>query len=403
MPVLTPEATEAVCSDCHKAHKTKLTPAGKPRTPRGWKAHEGETYCADCWNRRYLLRAVSMPVAAPIGCTWQELRDDVKAAWRQTTRAANWIITELYAGDVRRHPGEEKMPPLARTYLYPALRLEFPALSPATVVALEQAITRKYRAIRYPVIWTRANSLPSFRYPIPVPVHNQSWAVRIEEDKPILSIRIGEARREMRLKSGSQFRRQLASVRLLARGEAIAGEAALYQRGNPPVLMAKMVAWLPRQAAVSPVRLSTLRVHTSKDSLLTAVNLNDEKLWMYHGDHLKRWSAEHRKQLDRWSDDQKYEQRPVPAFAQRREAAAAKYRNRMDSATHEIAAQLAGYAARRRFSAVVYDDSDQSFCEGLPWYRLRALIAEKVGAAGLEFEHAAGAAPAAEPEPEAAE
>ena len=56
-----------------------------------------------------------------------------------------------------------------------------------------------------------------------------------------------------------------------------------------------------------------LRVHTSADSLLVAVNARDEQLWTYHADHLRRWSAEHRAQLQRWADDSKYEQRPVPA------------------------------------------------------------------------------------------
>jgi hypothetical protein len=69
-----------------------------------------------------------------------------------------------------------------------------------------------------------------------------------------------------------------------------------------------------------------------------------------NGDHLRRWGAEHRTQLQRWADDSKFEQRPVPSLAERCENAARKYRDRVDSATHEIAAQLAGYADRRHFS-----------------------------------------------------
>ena len=86
------------------------------------------------------------------------------------------------------------------------------------------------------------------------------------------------------------------------------------------------------------------------------------------------------------ADDQKMEQRPIPSFAERRTAIVRKYRDRMDSATHEIAAQLASYAARRRFAVVRYDDTERKFCEGLPWYRLKLLIEEKCTALGIRFE-----------------
>ena len=315
-------------------------------------------------------------------------------------QASNWIITELYARDVRRNGEEKKMPAMKTAYLYQELRKRFPDLPPQTIASLEQSCQKKYRLIRYGVIWTYAEALPTFRYPVPVPIHNQSWSVRIVEDKPIIRVRLGESSREFRLKTGPQFRRQYTAVRLLARGEAIPGEAALYQRGSR--LMCKMVAWLPRATAAEKPAESELRVATSKDALLVAVNLKDEKLWTYDGDHLRRWSAEHRKQLQRWSEDQKYETRPVPTFAERRAAAARKYRDRMDSATHEIAAQLADYAARRRFSVVRYDDTERGFCMGFPWYRLRTLIEEKLSVRDIGFQ-ASGPAEVKEPEPPAEE
>ena len=62
----------------------------------------------------------------------------------------------------------------------------------------------------------------------------------------------------------------------------------------------------------------------------------------------------------------------------------------MNSATHEIAAQLVGYASRRRFAQVRYDDSDHSYMgDEFPWYRLRSLIAEKLDARGITLEASA--------------
>jgi hypothetical protein len=129
--------------------------------------------------------------------------------WIETTRCANWMMTELYARDVRRS-GEEKMPPMRYVYLYPEARLLFPALTPQSVASLEQAVTRKYAARRYEVVWTHAASLASLRYPQPFPVHNQSWSLAIDERRrPILSARIGAKRWEMRLQGGIRYRRQL--------------------------------------------------------------------------------------------------------------------------------------------------------------------------------------------------
>jgi hypothetical protein len=199
-------------------------------------------------------------------------------------------------------------------------------------------------------------------------------------------MRIGDARHRLRLKRGPQFRRQMAAFRQIVEGDAVAGELAIYDHGG---VMVKMAAWLPR-AEVMGGRTGVLTVRTGKDTLLVAVNAKDEAIWRYNGDHLRRWAGEHRKRLQRWSEDQKYEQLPAPAFASRREAASRKFRDRMNSATHEIAAQLAGYASRRHFAQVWYDDSDHSYLgDGFPWHRLRSLIAEKLDARGIVLEASA--------------
>ena len=124
----------------------------------------------------------------------------------------------------------------------------------------------------------------------------------------------------------------------------------------------------------------------------------DEALWRYHAEHLPRWAAEHRKRLDHWADDSKFEQRPVPSFSKRRELAARKYRNRMSSACHEAAAQLVGYAKRRRFAAIELREDTHEFCESLPWFRLRQLIGEKANFNGIDFS---ASGQAAEDSPEA--
>jgi hypothetical protein len=365
------------------------------RLPTGWKRHENVVYCDTCWRQRYLLRAIALPVASPVEITWSALRNEIKALWVETTRCCNWMAMELYARDIRRGKDDVKMPPMPKVYLYPEARAAFPGLPAQSVAALEQAMQKKYRARRYEVLWTRAASLPTCRYPTPFPVHNQSWHAMLIDSRPVVSVRLQTERRELRLKSGPQFRRQMEAFQLMARGEAVCGELAIYQQGD--ALMVKMVAWLPRPAAAKG-NTGELRVKTAADSLLIASNAKEEAIWRYHGDHLRRWVAIHRNRLQRWSDDAKYENRPIPSFAGRREAAAAKFHHRMASAAHEIAAQLAGYARRRRFAAVEYNDQEQGFCPQFPWARLRALIAEKLDAYGIGLRIASASVEAKTPE-----
>jgi hypothetical protein len=335
-----------------------------------------------------MLRAIVMPVASPGEMSWKELNEALKPLWAATTQVCNWMTTELYARDVRRQPGDDKMPSMKKEYLYPEARRKFPALPSHSVASLENAVQKKYRARRYDVIWRASASLPNYRYPTPFPATSQSWHAMLVEGRPIVSVRLGERRVELRLKSGPQFARQLAHFRKIAHGEAVAGELAIYQTGQ--ALMVKMVAWLPRPEDASK-RSGTLYVRTAKDHLLTAVNGKDERLWNYNGDHLRRWTAEHRRQLHRWSEDAKYENLPVPSFAARREAANAKFHRRLQSAAHEIAAQLAGYAQRRRFTTVEYDDGERGFCDQFPWARLVTLIAEKLDARSIGLVKVKGA------------
>ena len=332
-----------------------------------------------------MLRTIVLPVVEPLGGTWPELWSSLKEMWVLTTQASNWILTELYARDVRRS-GDDKMPPMPSLYLYPELRRKFPKLAPKSAVHLEHSTQRKYRAKRYAVVWLSKSTLPTMRYPQPLPVDNQSWSTAFDEGgRPVLSIRIGEKRWELRLKGGARYRRQLAALRVIVEGMAARGEAALYSRVDG-TLLSKIVAWLPRPPANE--RSGSLNVCTRPDSLLVAVDTKGERLWTLNGDHVRRWIAEHDRRLWRLSQDQKAEQRPVPTFAARRQSLVLKYRNRMSTAIQQFASQLANFAKRRKVAIVVLDDSDQSYAEKFPWFELRKRISVKLGELGIEFKHA---------------
>jgi hypothetical protein len=255
------------CTTCAKSRQTK-----PDRVPAGWKRTEDGIFCRDCWLARFAVRAISLPIVEILDGTWNDFRAALRIAWGDTTQAANWMMTELFARDVRRGD-EPKMPAMARQYLYPDARARFPRLPSQSVAALEQAVQKKYRAFRYDVIWTCRRSLPSHRYPQPLPVPNQGWSIEICDDCPVLSLPLGDSRWRVRLKGGPRYRRQAAAIGQLITGAAVQGQLDIYQQtiDGKSAVMAKMVGWFPR-AAKRDVS-GDLRVRTARDSMIVAGDL----------------------------------------------------------------------------------------------------------------------------------
>jgi hypothetical protein len=59
----------------------------------------------------------------------------------------------------------------------------------------------------------------------------------------------------------------------------------------------------------------------------------------------------------------------------------------MQSAVREAAAQVVGYARRKRFASVTYDDSARAFCPDFPFAALRERLRTECDAAGVRFEY----------------
>jgi hypothetical protein len=185
------------------------------------------------------------------------------------------------------------------------------------------------------------------------------------------------------------MRRQLAAVQQMTAGSAVRGQLDIYRVGSFDIkrrqrMMVKMVVWLPREAQQK--RSGVVRVCTDHDSLIVVLSETNQPMWVYHADHVRRWAAEHERTLRRLAEDHKAEQRPVATFAGRRAALVERHRNRMRSAVQQVAASVAGYAARRRFAAVFYDDSIQDFCRPFPWFALRERLRAKLDEYGIRLD-----------------
>lgn len=403
------DAPQIMCCGCSTARQSPLTRQGECRLPRGWKRLVGSTYCPKCRGLRYRLRAVAVPIGKPLGITWAEFHAVIREQWSLSSQCMTWMIREMYARDVMRER-RAKMPPMPKVYLYPEARERFPRLSANAVSQLEQLAQSRYRAHRRGVMWTLDEQLQIARYPQPYMVPAKDWSVDWSDDArkdAIVNVRIGDRRYELRLRGGKDFARQRKSIAEIIDGSARQGSLEIYrkrcggdnrngtgiERGETQrvkyEVMVKIVGDFPREDR--PYRSGVLHVRSDSDSLLVALDVKDERLFVVNADHVRRWCAEHARRLNRWSDDHKFEHRPTALFADRRQAAARKFRNRVHSFCQMAAAQLVGYAVRRKFAEIKYDDTDRRFVDRFDWSGLKLALAQKCDAEQIVFSPVAAA------------
>lgn len=385
------------CHTCNTKCEVNITSTGKSRVPQGWKRIPDDLdnmMCGECWKQKYVLRAVSIPVFGPDNGTWEELREELREAWGQSTAIANAVISALWAEDLKgvraaRAAGETKCPKAPNNInLYAIAKQTAPNAISANIATITQAVSKKYKAKRYDIVWTGESSLPSFRYPYPYSISNQRWKLEVDDKGPVIIVRLPTYRWNLRLRTGPRYRRQLIQLKKIADGSAVQGELViLRQRAKDGKItdrpsnnqrvkfdtIVKIIAWFPRPAQPRE-RSGSLMVRSVPDALLVAVNSEDQRIWTLNFDHVRRWHSEHKKRLQRLAEDQKAEQRPVPSFIDRRRQQVEKHNNRMSSAINEASRQLVNFAVRRRVTEIVYDNTDQSYASSFPWQALKTRI-----------------------------
>lgn len=391
---------------------------GSARLPRGWRKHGPLYYSPEGWQRTFVMRAITFPVVSPIGIEWPDFRVVIKDAWGAVTGLANWTMTQLAKLDHVRTPGLGKMPKAPQVYLYPEARAAFPLLDPSTVVAVLHDVEAKYRSKRYQVIWTCESSLPVFRYPYPLPVPAQAWKASFSEDNaPVVSLRLGGQRIEMRLRGGPEFRRQLAGFHLVVNGAAKPGTLTLYRvRANlgdhrgavseregkeQPVwrIMCKLSAWMPRRQ--SSAGDGTLQVILGGEAFASAFP-DGRPPWVVNADHVHAWIMAHDRRRHRLAQDLKYEKRwpkrMRDGMAAKLDAICRKQHNRLDTWMHESTKSLAAFAVRQRVASVTIVRREP-WSVGFPWFLWVERLRQKLDDRGLSLEVASGVVVEEKPSP----
>lgn len=381
-----------ICAHCH------VNRGREDRLPMGWTRDGTAILCPACWSDRYMMRSITIPVAAPTSCDWRELRPILDGAWAEARRLGNWALRQLaLADEALRAPGEKSPGKMPRVYLYGLAGERYDRWDQwrgskgAALCILRQAESR-YRTSRYDV-WRGIASLPSYRDDLPYPLDADQWATTIDDGGALLcTLALPGGRVTLRLKGGPGFRRQRAAVEQAIDGTAHKGEAAIYQRrraSGPSYLAVKLCLWLPRKIAATNGE-RTLAVRSDAESMWIAQPSWRDEPWRLHGDDIRARIVGHSRWRQRRADDLKHEKRwPEHVRAQMvadGESRLKRHAQRVDSWLHESTAALGGFAARNRVSCVVYDDTNHDWCETVPWSLLRERLKYKLHELGIEME-----------------
>jgi hypothetical protein len=396
----------ARCLGCAAEHQGRATKSGAMRLPHGWKTIAEGALCAGCLRSRYLRRAATIPIAGPDEGTWAELTAALRAQFVETTRAANWIVRELYVRDVRRTPADVKLGPMPRVYLYPEARVLFPSIAPINLTALITAIERTYRRQRYELIWTGARQLATYRYPTPIPVNEQAWSIdRSEAGLWRVRVRLGDRWWTLRLRGGRDFAIHLQRLEQLRTGAALRGALSLRQvdaqtgdhRSGPTArrrLLLTVAGWFPRAQGTSSSPI-TMHVITEGSSLLVARLAGRGEVLRLHADDLRQRIAGYEVQRQRVMETLSVARRWVPEERQALLASSRqrseRHRRAMRTQLQQLAAAIASCARAHGAGVVSYDDSEDSFQRPFPWQSMRLAIAQACETRGVSFAYASGA------------
>lgn len=358
-----------------------------------------------------VIRAAELPVNKCLDMPWPEFCKLVHGCWAHSTALANWSVQQLAIADLVRTPGMEKPPKRGFVNLYAVAKKSYPdwgwwagAYKQAGSVLREAE--KRYGAMRKDILRFSA-SLPTFRYPHPYPVHNQSWEARFDDGKPVVRVQFPGGSVDLELRGGPEFGRQLALFRRLVEGKAkkcaLAVRGHLTSSSNRRGTMEErtpgggdrkhwriLVKFVVKTEAAERTADRVLTLCTDPQALWVA-ELDGRRAWVLNADHVRRaclWQESHRLRLQRWAEDTKAERRSDPyrrrQFNESRERCCLKHARRMDSWVKESVSHLLRFCLRQRVGTVAYLGRDAGFMPGFPWYKLNARLVDALKAEGIE-------------------
>lgn len=397
--------------------KVQKKTGARKRTPRE-KAPKKKAEPEKKKAKNKLIRAITVPVACPVGCEWRDVRPTIRASFDQSLSVHNWIVRQLVRLDSAPphldKQGRPKLPPMpelpgkrgsGEESLYQQARKIATLLNSGTVSQIVRDVLRRYKGNRLAVFQGR-RSLDCYRS-APIPVRKQEIEKNPVRDEggvltvgfPFSDPTTGKVvHTRWKLAGGRRYARSLRGIRAALQGKSDMRCLYLIEQrvaGKPPRLMCKVVVVLS-EAPPDPEARGDLLVATGPEGLLRYASGGvysrgrNTGSWLRY-DHVPRLLAQRRKLNRRMSDDMTRERRQPKRKRQRMVAAnkvrLGKLSRALDDAVKCAAKEVVGVATRRRSKRIVYRDDPRGYASGFQWFKLRERVQDLCLEHGLEFVH----------------
>lgn len=395
------------CGHCARVAEVKPRKDGTPKLPNSWMRWGDSTWCDGCWRKAFIRRGIVLPVHSCTDLPWADFVNRLYAAWRASTRCANWAIQQLLALDHMPISAETKLPKMPAVYLY-GLHQDsgepFADIRAATRQCIFREVQSKYMKKRFDVLVRGDAAPPVYRFPFPIIIDESSWRFVGRE----VNLLLGDSRVTLVLAKKNRHR-QIRQIQQIIDGEAVPGAISIYRvrAGNTEEktkragggnsvswrYMLKIGAWLPREAekeksereasiSLGGASFCTIRVDTY------------DRPWVLNAPQVIGMIRAHAKRVHQFSEDLKYEKRwPTQIrrrMTERLDIICSTHRRRMESWMHQSTAMVANYCARHGVASLRIE-SRESFGE-FGWAGWITILRVKTDERNIEVREATASA-----------
>ena len=279
-----------------------------------------------------------------------------------------------------------------------------------SAVSILRKVQSDYVKYRGKIVFRRERRTPEYLYPYPFPVHQQSWVGdMMPQGRPVIYLGLPGGRVSLRLRNGPEFASKLRVFQQIAAGE-IKQRQLILDAQSSRAHCRLVHAWDAKAGQTLELRLlariaydmevaasfgtgQTALLRTGKEPFLTLEIPGQQTPSVWYCPWVQQWIAEHRRFLDRFADDLKFEKRwprRKRARRDRRQTRGCELQdNRMKSFRQETAHQVVCLAKRQGCDRIVYDDSDRKFADEFPWFLFEEALQAKCDEFAVVLEKAA--------------
>lgn len=444
-----------VCCVCgEKGYKYWMEKKERWSMPPKWVTFKGLWYCPDCWETAFYARCISIPVATPLNMVWDDFGRLVAESWLESTVLHRLLVQAFIKDEAAMNTEMKKFPAYPKKLdAYQMARELAPNMHSGSASHIAKTVWAKYKRERYKVWWDGEN-LSNFRYPQPCIMRAQDVQVGTDVDArsgtryPTLQGNLRGTKVIMRLKSGKDYKRSLATIDRIVAGEVKLGNVMLtgkphhwsghrYQLDNIKdrneksrnrfyvQVIARLSVHIPRKPFELVGGEVPILVRTCRWSLFTW-KFEESKVFVTNGDDLRKRYNAYKNQTDpervkrqlarlerlmdqsgmtseqvrerlighdrvrrRLADDCKYmrDRKRRLSMEDLISIRSAKHQEWTVTMLRQRIAEVIKQAVRNKVNIMRYDDTEQRFHKHMPWASIRKWFAEACEANQIKFEY----------------